>query len=195
MSGKYSESCDSAVVHINRLVLNFPGFETTDAKHQIERLTAGGHKTGEVWNFDLSRDEIRAAGDKQKSVTEFQSKSDNWTATTKFVHFSWTDIIEKYEDQPYPQSLFQNFPKYFSKLQYFVIYSYNTKNVSEFHRYNSYLALYYFWRNYLEMFYFGSPLPLYCKFPKKLLKTSIFVIYSYNTHNVSEFHNNNQYHA
>jgi len=99
---------------INRLVLNFPGFETTTAKHQIERLSAGGQKTAELWGFELSQGEIRSAGDSNRSVTEFRSSGKGWTAKTRYVHFSWTDIIEKYENQPFPQSLFQNFSKYFS---------------------------------------------------------------------------------
>ena len=71
----------------------------------------------------------------------------------------------------------------------FVIYSYNTHNVSEFHSNNKYLAL------LIKSLYFRSLLPMHCKSFKTILKISIFVIYSYNTHNVSEFRNNNQYHA
>lgn len=97
---------------INRLVLNFPGFETTNAVHQLERLTAGGYKTADLWGFDLEAGKIASRGQNHKSVVEFNSSSQNWTAETKYVHFSWTDIIDKYENMAYPQSFFANFPKY-----------------------------------------------------------------------------------
>jgi len=101
------------VLHtINRLVLNFPGFETTDAVHQIERLKAGGHKTAKLWDFELEAGKIASKGQNHKSIVEFSSSANKWNAQTRFVHFSWTDIIGKYENMPYPQSFFANFPKY-----------------------------------------------------------------------------------
>lgn len=100
--------------HIKRLVLNFPGFETTSSVHQIERLTAGGLKTAKMWGFELNTDEIVESSVAQKTVTDFGSKGKNWTADTRYVHFSWSDIIEKYEEKSYPASLFRHFPKYLS---------------------------------------------------------------------------------
>ena len=101
-----------ALSHINRLVLNFPGFETTDAAHQIERLSAGGQKTAKLWGFDLEVGKIAAKSQNHKTTIEFNSSSEKWTAHTEYKHFSWTDIIGKYENMPYPQSFFANFPKY-----------------------------------------------------------------------------------
>lgn len=98
--------------HINRLVLNFPGFETTDAVHQIERLSAGGKKTAKLWGFDLDASKIASKGQSHKTSVEYDSSSEKWTAHTDYKHFSWTDIIDKYENMPYPQSFFANFPKY-----------------------------------------------------------------------------------
>ena len=99
---------------IDRLVLNFPGFETTSAVHQLERLSAGGAKTAELWGFELDPGKIPSKDQHHKSVVSFHSQAEKWTAKTRFVHFSWTDIIQKYEDMPYPQSFFANFPKYLS---------------------------------------------------------------------------------
>ena len=101
------------VLHkINRLVLNFPGFETTDAVHQIERLSAGGQKTAKLWGFDLEAGKIASKSQNHKTSVEFDLSSEKWTAHTDYKHFSWTDIIDKYENMPYPQSFFANFPKY-----------------------------------------------------------------------------------
>jgi len=82
--------------HINRLVLNFPGFETTDAVHQIERLSAGGQKTAKLWSFDLHASKIASKGQSHKTSIEYDSSSEKWTAHTDYKHFSWTDIIDKY---------------------------------------------------------------------------------------------------
>lgn len=101
------------VLHkINRLVLNFPGFETTDAVHQIERLSAGGQKTAKLWGFNLEAGKIASKSQNHKTSVEFDLSSEKWTAHTDYKHFSWTDIIDKYENMPYPQSFFANFPKY-----------------------------------------------------------------------------------
>jgi len=101
-----------ALSHINRLVLNFPGFETTDAVHQIERLSAGGQKTAKLWGFDLEAGKIASKSQNHKTTIEFESSSEKWTAHTDYKHFSWTDIIDRYENMAYPQSFFANFPKY-----------------------------------------------------------------------------------
>ena len=98
--------------HINRLVLNFPGFETTDAVHQIERLSAGGQKTGKLWGFELDAGKISSRSQNHKTAIEFSSKAEKWTTKTNYIQFSWDDIINKYESMPYPQSFFANFPKY-----------------------------------------------------------------------------------
>ncbi len=101
-----------ALYPINRLVLNFPGFETTDAVHQIERLSAGGQKTAKLWGFDLEAGKIASKSQNHRTSIEFNSSAEKWTAKSTYVQFSWDDIIAKYEDMPYPQSLFANFPKY-----------------------------------------------------------------------------------
>jgi hypothetical protein len=103
-----------SVHHINRLVLNFPGFETTGAIHQIDRLSAGAEKTSSLWGFKTARGDAKSTPDGTKTVAEFESTGEGWSASTRFVQFSWSDIIEKYENESYPQSLFHNFPKYFS---------------------------------------------------------------------------------
>ncbi|MEM7288805.1 MAG: hypothetical protein AAF412_00315, partial [Pseudomonadota bacterium] len=97
---------------ISRLVLNFPGFETTTSVHQIERLIAGGHKTGELWSFDLTPGEISDETEKHKTTTTFLSKGEGWQTETRYVHFSWADIIAKYESVPYPKNLYRHFPGY-----------------------------------------------------------------------------------
>ncbi|MEM9331969.1 MAG: hypothetical protein AAGA53_11625 [Pseudomonadota bacterium] len=100
--------------HLNRLVLNFPGFETTTAVHQIERLAAGGSKTAELWGFELDTGKINQSEQSNKTVVEFNTSGNDWTASTRYVQFSWADIISAYENKPYPQSLFFHFPKYLS---------------------------------------------------------------------------------
>lgn len=97
---------------IKRLVLNFPGFETTDGVHQIERLSAGGQKTAALWDFTLEQGKISAKSQNHKLSVGFKSTSQRWQAETDYMHFSWTDIIDEYENMPYPQSFFANFPKY-----------------------------------------------------------------------------------
>ena len=97
-----------------RLILNFPGFEGTSAVHQIERLTAGGHKTGKLWGFDLSRTEILDNSETSKTTSEFLAEAEKWKTQTRFVQFSWSDIISKYEKAAYPKSLITSLPKYLS---------------------------------------------------------------------------------
>ena len=99
---------------INRLILNFPGFEATNAVHQIERLTSGGEKTGNLWGFELSRGKISEKSALHKTTAEFAAKADKWRCRARFVQFSWHDIIEVYENTPYPYNLALNFPKYFA---------------------------------------------------------------------------------
>ncbi|MEM7069536.1 MAG: hypothetical protein AAF478_11715, partial [Pseudomonadota bacterium] len=96
-----------------RLVLNFPGFETTSAVHQIERLTAGGKKTAMLWQFELEAGEINEASD-HKTIREFVSTGEKWKNNTRYVQFSWSDIISKYENVPYPKSLIKHLPGYLS---------------------------------------------------------------------------------
>lgn len=98
--------------HINRLVLNFPGFETTDAVHQIERLSAGGQKTAKLWDFELEAGKVASKSQNHRTAIEFNSTAEKWSAKTDYIQFSWDDIIGKYENMPYPQSFFANFPKY-----------------------------------------------------------------------------------
>ncbi len=100
--------------HINRLVLNFPGFETTTSTHQIERLTAGSLKTAKLWDFSVERGEIRDNPQSSKTETTFEARGNGWRSSTRYVHLYWGDIIGKYEDKPYPKSLLLHFPKYFS---------------------------------------------------------------------------------
>ena len=95
-----------------RLVLNFPGFETTSAIHQIERLTAGAEKTAALWNFDVAREALEDDPDNHKTIAGFEAKGKEWATNTRYVQLSWSDIIEGYESLPYPKSLFKHFPDY-----------------------------------------------------------------------------------
>ncbi len=97
---------------LRRLVLNFPGFETTTSVHQIERLTAGGAKTAALWGFELKSDEINDLPSEHKTVTQFTAAGDDWQTETRYVHFSWADIIAKYESVPYPKNLIKHLPAY-----------------------------------------------------------------------------------
>ncbi len=96
----------------NRLVLNFPGFEATTAVHQIERLTAGAGKTAALWGFEVDRDALDDAPQEHKTVAGFVANGSGWTTRTRYVQFSWSDIIERYEAVPYPKGLFRHFPSY-----------------------------------------------------------------------------------
>ena len=80
---------------IRRLVLNFPGFETTSSIHQIERLSAGGRKTADLWGFELSTGKTTESADGQKAETSFAGIGNGWSTQIHYVHFSWADIIEK----------------------------------------------------------------------------------------------------
>ena len=93
---------------IKRLVLNFPGFEATTSIHQIERLSAGGYKTAALWGFELEAAAISQSTNGIKAETSFISKSDAWVADTRYVHLSWSDIISKYENVPFPNNLIRH---------------------------------------------------------------------------------------
>lgn len=99
---------------IRRLILNFPGFEPTTSTKQIERLTHGGEKAGELWGFELTRKTLETDPASSFAVADFSSKGEGWQTETRFVQFSWSDVIAAYENAPYPQSLVSNFPKYLS---------------------------------------------------------------------------------
>ena len=99
---------------LNRLILNFPGFEPTSAIRQIDRLTHGGNKTADLWNFELVRTEASENEEKRNAVANFTSIGDGWKSDIRYVQFSWQDIISRYENAPYPMSFFENFPKYLS---------------------------------------------------------------------------------
>ncbi|MEM8652435.1 MAG: hypothetical protein AAGF54_18035 [Pseudomonadota bacterium] len=105
---------DSRDLSINRLVLNFPGFETTTPVHQLERLLAGGEKTAKLWGYDFSPAEISDKRGEYKAEIQCRSSGENWVADTRYVHFSWDDIIGKYENMPYPKSFFRHLPAYLS---------------------------------------------------------------------------------
>ena len=109
-----SLSIYSMATSLKRLVLNFPGFETTTSVHQIERLTAGGIKTSELWGFELRSAEIEDKPTEHKTLIHFTSSgnSASWQAETRYVHFSWADIIAKYENIPYPKNLLKHLPGY-----------------------------------------------------------------------------------
>lgn len=99
---------------IRRLILNFPGFEPTTSVKQIERLTHGGEKAGNLWDFELERTNLEANPDASFAVAGFSSKGKDWQVETRFVQFAWSDVIAVYEDASYPQSLASNLPKYLS---------------------------------------------------------------------------------
>ncbi len=99
---------------LKRLILNFPGFEPTDAVRQIDRLTHGGEKTASLWDFELERKSVIEEPDQHQAIATFNSTAAEWSTSSRFVQFSWQDIISTYENAPYPQSLFTNLPKYLS---------------------------------------------------------------------------------
>ncbi len=97
---------------IKRLVLNFPGFEPTSPIRQIGRLSSGGEKTAKLWGFDLEAGEVKEFPDQHKTVTQFKSHSETWQTDTRYVHFNWGDIIEKYESVSFPLNLVRHMPPY-----------------------------------------------------------------------------------
>ena len=101
------------MARLTRLVLNFPGFEATDATHQIERLTAGAEKTANVWNFGVERQSLDVEQTDHKAVANFRSNGQTWQTDTRYVQFSWSDIVAKYESVPYPLNLARHIPEYF----------------------------------------------------------------------------------
>ena len=102
---------------LNRLILNFPGFEPTVALRQIDRLTHGGNKTADLWDFELERLSANDDSENHRAYADFKSSGPNWETETRYVQFSWQDIIARYEDAAYPKSFFENFPKYLSFFQ------------------------------------------------------------------------------
>ncbi len=99
---------------IRRLVLNFPGFEPTTAERQIGRLSSGGEKTASLWGFELKTGQVEHYPDSHKTVMNFHSSASKWASETRYVHYSWGDIIEKYDSVPYPQNLFRHMGRYTS---------------------------------------------------------------------------------
>jgi len=95
-----------------RLVLNFPGFEKTSPGHQIERLSAGGQKTASLWGFELESYTAEEFPEDYKTVCSFKATAREWETQTRYVHFSWSDIIKAYEEVRYPRSLFKFLPSY-----------------------------------------------------------------------------------
>ncbi len=98
----------------SRLVLNFPGFEGTSPTRQLERLTGNGKKFADVWKFIFAPGKVREESENHLALATFETTGKNWQTNTDLVQFGWHDIIAIYEGQPYPQSLFTNFPKYLS---------------------------------------------------------------------------------
>ena len=97
---------------LSRLVLNFPGFEATNAAHQIERLTAGSQKTATVWNFQTDRKSLDEQAGEHKAVAEFSNSGKGWKTHTRYVQFEWSDIVDHYEAVPYPFNLVRHLPDY-----------------------------------------------------------------------------------
>ena len=60
-----------------------------------------------------------------KTITEFEATGTNWASNTRFVQFSWDDIISTYENAPYPQSLLKNLPKFLAFIMDGSLYRYS----------------------------------------------------------------------
>lgn len=94
--------------------MNFPGFEATSPRQQLDRIIGNGQKFAEVWNVQFSNQSIEERQEAHAGIAQFQTTGQNWQVQTKLVQYSWQDIIAKYEGQPYPASFFANFPKFLS---------------------------------------------------------------------------------
>lgn len=69
-----------------------------------------------LWGFELERSAIKENDSSHKTVTNFKSGNSDWQVETRYVHFSWSDIISRYENVPYPQSFFRHMPSYLAFL-------------------------------------------------------------------------------
>ncbi|MCB1464287.1 MAG: hypothetical protein KDJ90_18150 [Nitratireductor sp.] len=96
----------------SRLVFNFPGFEGTGPLAQLDRLRHSAQKTGEVWGFSYERASANAIAEESHAISESVTSGTNWQTRTRIVQFSWSDVIESYESEPFPWGLFRNFPKF-----------------------------------------------------------------------------------
>jgi hypothetical protein len=96
----------------SRLVLNFPGFEKTDAAHQLDRIAHGATKTGQVWGFESVRNPNQPAAGAFHATSQWQTAGKNWKTETRLIQFAWHDIIAIYENAPHPRAFFANFPKF-----------------------------------------------------------------------------------
>ncbi|MEC9342582.1 MAG: hypothetical protein VYD64_01930, partial [Pseudomonadota bacterium] len=95
-----------------RLVFNFPGFEGTGPLAQLDRLRHSAQKTGEIWGFAYERRSADAIAEESHAISESVTSGPNWQTGTRIVQFSWSDVIESYESEPFPRGLFRNFPKF-----------------------------------------------------------------------------------
>lgn len=96
----------------SRLVLNFPGFEGTGPIAQLDRLRHSAGKTGQIWGFQSERQSAEMADPRHHAAAECETRGPDWTTATRIVQFSWSDVIDTYEREPFPRGLFRNFPKY-----------------------------------------------------------------------------------
>ncbi|MEZ5871071.1 MAG: hypothetical protein R3D32_04345 [Nitratireductor sp.] len=95
-----------------RLVLNFPGFEQTDALRQLDRIRHSAQKTGEIWGFTFERKTADMAPSGHHAESESTTKGGNWQTDTRIVQFSWNDVIRSYEEDGHPHGFLLNMPKF-----------------------------------------------------------------------------------
>lgn len=103
---------DSPAIIRSRLVLNFPGFEATGPLAQLDRLRYGAGKTGGLWGFTYERLSAEIVDGSHHAIAESRAQGGNWQTRTRLVQFSWSDVIEAYESEPFPRGFLRNFPKF-----------------------------------------------------------------------------------
>ena len=95
-----------------RLVLNFPGFEQTDAIRQLDRIRHSALKTGEIWGFSFERQTAEMAPSGHHAESEATTTGGNWQTRTRIAQFSWNDVIRGYEEDGHPHGFLINMPKF-----------------------------------------------------------------------------------
>lgn len=102
----------------SRLVLNFPGFEKTTLTHQLGRLQHAAQKSGQVWGFERKPKEPEIDGDEIRAIIESLTKGaiagKDFKTRTRLVQFSWSDIVQKYENEIFPIGFGLGLPRYFA---------------------------------------------------------------------------------
>ncbi|MCB1449394.1 MAG: hypothetical protein KDJ67_04630 [Nitratireductor sp.] len=110
--GKMEKTGADLHVIKSRLVLNFPGFEQTDAMRQLDRIRHSAQKTGEVWGFFHERVSAETAPSGHFATSENTATGNNWQVNTRIIQFSWNDVIRSYEQDGHPHGFLTNMPKF-----------------------------------------------------------------------------------